>query len=107
MTTDMLMRSPDLDFLYFSNDMIGAGGLLHLLKQKADIPQKIGLAGFNGVELLQGLPLQLATMDACRLQIGRQAAQIICDRISGALTLGEKIVELTPMLSPGDTLRSA
>jgi LacI family gluconate utilization system Gnt-I transcriptional repressor len=107
MTTDMLMRSPDLDFLYFSNDMIGAGGLLHLLNQKADIPQKIGLAGFNGVELLQGLPLQLATMDACRLQIGRQAAQIICDRISGALTLGEKIVELTPTLSPGDTLRSA
>ena len=107
MTTDMLLRSPDLDFLYFSNDMIGAGGLLHLLNQKADIPQKIGLAGFNGVELLQGLPLQLATMDACRLQIGRQAAKIICDRISGALTLGEKIVELTPTLSPGDTLRSA
>jgi len=46
-------------------------------------------------------------MDACRLQIGRQAAQIICDRISGTLTLGEKIVELTPTLSPGDTLRSA
>ena len=107
MTTDMLMRSPDLDFLYFSNDMIGAGGLLYLLNQKADIPQKIGLAGFNGVELLQGLPLQLATMDACRLQIGRQAAQIICDRISGAPTLADKIAELTPKLPPGATLRSA
>ena len=31
MTQDMLERSPDLDFLYYSNDMIGAGGLLYLL----------------------------------------------------------------------------
>ena len=31
MTREMLERSPDLDFLYYSNDMIGAGGLLHLL----------------------------------------------------------------------------
>ncbi len=38
--------------------------------QGLDIPGRIGLAGFNGVELLDGLPRQLATMDACRLEIG-------------------------------------
>ena len=31
MTQDMLERSPELDFLYYSNDMIGAGGLLYLI----------------------------------------------------------------------------
>jgi LacI family gluconate utilization system Gnt-I transcriptional repressor len=30
MTEAILARSPDLDFLYYSNDMIGAGGLLLL-----------------------------------------------------------------------------
>ena len=44
----------DIDFLYYSNDMIGAGGLLYLLEKGIEIPNKIGLAGFNGVELLDG-----------------------------------------------------
>ena len=69
MTQSMLERSPDLDFLYYSNDMIGAGGLLWLLDQGVDVPGQIGLAGFNGVELLQGLPRQLATTDSCRREI--------------------------------------
>ena len=33
MTQAMLERSPELDFLYYSNDMIGAGGLLYLQDQ--------------------------------------------------------------------------
>jgi len=105
MTQDMLARSPNLDFLYYSNDMIGAGGLLHLLEQGIDIPQEIGMAGFNGVELLDGLPLQLATMDACRKEVGRIAAQIIADRVINGTENVEKVVELSPKLNLGSTLR--
>ena len=106
MTIEILSRSPDLDFLYYSNDMIGAGGLLHLLGQGIDIPQNIGLAGFNGVELLEGLPMQLATMDACRSEIGRRAAEVICARVEGTFDETQKIVELAPTLNRGATLRS-
>ena len=106
MTIEILKRSPDLDFLYYSNDMIGAGGLLHLLGKGVDIPQNIGLAGFNGVELLEGLPMQLATMDACRNKIGRRAAEIICARIEGTFDDGDKVIELSPTLNLGSTLRS-
>jgi LacI family gluconate utilization system Gnt-I transcriptional repressor len=105
MTEDMLARSPDLDFLYYSNDMIGAGGLLHLLEKGVNIPQDIGMAGFNGVELLDGLPLQLATMDACRKEVGRIAAQIIADQVMSGVENADKIVELTPKLNLGSTLR--
>ena len=105
MTLEILSRSPDLDFLYYSNDMIGAGGLLHLLGQGIDIPQNIGLAGFNGVELLEGLPMQLATMDACRSEIGRRAAEMVCARIDGTFDETQKIVELSPTLNLGATLR--
>jgi LacI family gluconate utilization system Gnt-I transcriptional repressor len=100
MTATVLNRSPDVDFLYYSNDMIGAGGLLYCLAQGLDVPGRIGLAGFNGVELLDGLPRKLATMDACRLEIGRRAAEII----SGKATPGEKL-ELFPTLQRGDTIR--
>lgn len=106
MTQEMLERSPDLDFLYYSNDMIGAGGLLYLIDQGVDIPGQIGLAGFNGVELLQGLPRQLATMDACRAEIGQAAAQII---LNNTLDVPDPAVKnqitLTPKLTFGDTLR--
>ncbi len=104
MTEAMLKRTPDLDFLYYSNDMIGAGGLLHLMENGYDIPGKIGLAGFNGVELLDGLSLRLATMDACRREIGQRAAQILVDRVANPNTDEGLLVELTPKLQPGDTL---
>ncbi|WP_227270776.1 LacI family DNA-binding transcriptional regulator [Roseobacter weihaiensis] len=108
MTQAMLERSPDLDFLYYSNDMIGAGGMLWLIDQGIDIPGQIGLAGFNGVELLEGLPRQLATMDACRAEIGEAAARIILDRSAlpeDADPPEPQHMTLAPKISYGDTLR--
>jgi len=105
MTEAMLKRTPDLDFLYYSNDMIGAGGLLYLLEAGIDVPGQIGLAGFNGVELLNGLPRKLATMDACRLEIGRKAAEIIASRQSDDVSDYESIVELQPTINFGETLK--
>ncbi|WP_143595203.1 LacI family DNA-binding transcriptional regulator [Thioclava sp. DLFJ4-1] len=104
MTETMLKRSPDLDFLYYSNDMIGAGGLLWCLDNGIDVPNKMGLAGFNGLELLDGLSVRLATMNACRAEIGRKAAQIISGRSRSGM-IGGEVIELEPTLDPGDTIR--
>jgi LacI family gluconate utilization system Gnt-I transcriptional repressor len=105
MTEAMLERSPDIDFLYYSNDMIGAGGLLYCLEKGIKIPKTIGLAGFNGVELLDGLPRKLASMGSERNEIGRLAAQIIARRAAGAEPCDDDIVELSPKLELGDTLK--
>jgi len=105
MTQELLRRNPNLDFLYFSNDLIGAGGLLYLIEQGVDIPNQIGLAGFNGVELLQGLPRQLATMDACRSEIGRKAAGMIVQQVKDPKGTFEKVQELLPKIDFGDTLK--
>ncbi|WP_239520610.1 LacI family DNA-binding transcriptional regulator [Pseudooceanicola aestuarii] len=106
-TQTIMTRRPDLDCLYFSNDMIGAGGLLWMMEQGYDIPGKVGLAGFNDVQLLQGLPRKLATMDSCREEIGSRAAQIILDRLERDEMVVEDTskVELSPKISFGDTLR--
>ena len=105
MTQELLRRNPNLDFLYFSNDLIGAGGLLYLIEKGISIPNQIGLAGFNGVELLQGLPRQLATMDACRSEIGRKAAEMIVQHVNDPKTSFEKVHELVPKIDFGDTLK--
>ncbi|WP_372837508.1 LacI family DNA-binding transcriptional regulator [Phaeovulum sp.] len=106
MTMALMKRHPEVDFLYYSNDMIGAGGLLWCLENGYDVPGKLGLAGFNGVDLLEGLPRRLATMDACRHEIGIRAAQIIAGRSHAGLVGGE-VVELKPVLQFGDTIRKA
>ena len=105
MTEAVLTRSPQVDFLYYSNDMIGAGGLLYCLHKGIDVPNQVGLAGFNGVELLEGLPIRLATMDACRHEIGRRAAEIIAGKAHDGV-IGGDVVELFPTLQMGDTIRT-
>ena len=105
MTKVILERSPDLDFIYFSNDMIGAGGLLYLREKGIDIPEQIGLAGFNQVELLEGLPQRLATMDSCRFEIGQLAANIVAARNGLYDGPVENVIELSPKISYGETLR--
>lgn len=102
LTQRILTREPDLDFLYYSNDMIGAGGLIWCLEQGLDIPNKLGLAGFNAVELLEGLPMRLATTDARRLDIGKRAARIVAGKEKRP---ADGIVALTPTFIPGDTIR--
>ena len=104
MTAAMLKRSPGLDFIYFSNDMIGAGGLLYLREKGINIPGQIGLAGFNKVELLDGLPQRLATMDSCRFEIGQLAAKIVAARNGLYDKPIGNVIELSPKISYGDTL---
>lgn len=104
LTERILKRSPQLDFLYYSNDMIGAGGLLHLMDNGIDVPGQIGLAGFNGSELLNGFSKKLATMDAGRRDIGREAARIVAGRTDGTITERGQRIELAPKLQPGETL---
>lgn len=103
LTERILTRAPDLDFLYFSNDMIGAGGLLFCLDKGYDIPGRIGLAGFNGVDLLDGLPIRLATTDARRVDVGRRAARLVSGKDRAP---DDRIIALTPTFLPGDTIRA-
>lgn len=106
MTAAMLARTPDLDFLCYSNDMIGAGGLLYCLEQGLNVPGRLGMIGFNGVEFLDGLPMKLATIDACRREIGETAARIIAGKETSGVIGGHRI-DLSPRLDPGDTIRKA
>ena len=66
---------------------------------------KLGLRGSMTLSCLQGLPRQLATMDACRLEIGRAAAQIILDRNAEGTDDEPVLRTMSPTISYGDTLR--
>ena len=86
--------------------MIGAGGLLWCLEKGIDVPGRLGLAGFNGVELLDGLPRRLATMD--RLPAPESAAprRRSSPRMPGRTIPAGAQVVMKPSLDFGDTLRA-
>ena len=79
LTEAMLKRTPELDFIYYSNDMTAAGGLMHCMAAGIKVPDQLGIAGFNGIELLDGLPQKIATMDANRREIGVAAEQMVLE----------------------------
>ena len=105
MTKAILDRQPEVDFMYYSNDMIAAGGLMYLQDAGIKVPEQIGLAGFNNIELLDGFSTRIATMDACRREIGIKAAEIIAECWENGESHAGKRVELSPRLQMGDTLK--
>ncbi|NHX27662.1 LacI family transcriptional regulator, partial [Escherichia coli] len=56
-------------------------------------------------ELLEGLNPRLATMDACRREIGAKAAEIIARCVEDGTTNAGERIELTPRLEIGQTLK--
>jgi LacI family gluconate utilization system Gnt-I transcriptional repressor len=104
MTAELLARTPDLDFLFYTNDLTGAGGMLHALEAGLDLGGALGMAGFNAFPLLDGLPMRLATVDSRRREAGRIAARIVAgthDWPPG----GDRRVELAHTFLPRDTIR--
>jgi len=99
LTANLLQRSPEIDCIYYSSDVMSVGGLMHCLATGLRVPDDLALAGFNGLELLEGLPVRLATTDAHRFEIGRQAAELVLAG-KGA----PRVIELEPTVTAAGSL---
>ncbi|MEO1470300.1 MAG: LacI family DNA-binding transcriptional regulator [Pseudomonadota bacterium] len=100
MTADMLAAGEALDAIYYSNDDLAAGGLLHCLAEGVAVPDGIALAGFNGLGFLDAFPLRLTTTRTPRHRIGAEAARLLAAPPSdGEATVRRLEVELVA----GDT----
>lgn len=73
--TDRILASrPELDCIYYSNDDLAAGGAFHCLAKGGNVPDDLSLAGFNGLDVVESLPIKVATSRTPRREIGRAAA---------------------------------
>lgn len=101
LTHDLLGGKPDIDCIYYSNDDMAAGGLFACSCEGIDVPKDLVLAGFNGLELLDGLPVRLATTRSPRRQIGADATRILLGAIDKPLDPAEKIKIFRPEIDLG------
>ncbi|WP_445327152.1 substrate-binding domain-containing protein [Yoonia sp. GPGPB17] len=61
--------------IYFANDDLAAGGLMHCLAEGVSTPEQVALAGFNGLSFLSALPKLITTTVTPRFDIGTAAAK--------------------------------
>lgn len=69
----MQQQSPP-QAIYFANDDLAAGGLMHCLAEGISTPEQVALAGFNGLNFLSALPKLITTTVTPRFDIGTAAA---------------------------------
>lgn len=62
----LLHRHPDIDVVFFANDDLALGAMFHCLSTGVDIPCKLALAGFNGLEMRDGISPLLTTIRSPR-----------------------------------------
>jgi len=79
----LLAAHPGLDGVYFSNDDMAMGGLMHCLHAGIAVPGQLALAGFNGLEIGEVAPQRLSTVGSPRYEIGQVAAQHLLQRLEG------------------------
>ncbi|MEM1428468.1 MAG: LacI family DNA-binding transcriptional regulator [Pseudomonadota bacterium] len=84
MTAELLQRAERPDAIYYANDDLAAGGLMHCLAEGLSVPGDVALAGFNGLGFLSALPMRITTTETPRYEIGAAAAKEILGSTSPA-----------------------
>ncbi|MFS8064179.1 MAG: LacI family DNA-binding transcriptional regulator [Luteimonas sp.] len=76
-------RHPDLDAVFCTNDTLAVGCMLEARRRHIDVPDDIGIAGFDDIELAQEFVPALTTVRVQRYEIGRTVARALLQRIRG------------------------
>ena len=103
-TAAMLQRHPELECIYCSTDVIAMGSVMHCMRAGITIPDQLAIAGFNALSMAEGLPIELATTDSMRFDIGKSAAEIILLRNQPSAPQTGKRVVFKPAVKPGNSI---
>lgn len=99
----LLDQNKQIDAVFFANDDLALGALLHCQKTGISVPQDVAIAGFNGMEMAQMISPCLTTLRTPRYEMGRIAGDMLCQRIDGTLERKQMIHELPIELLLGET----
>ncbi len=83
---DALRAAPELDAIFFANDDLAVGALLRASAERIAVPERVAIAGFNGLGIGALTTPALTTIVSPRRQIGELAARKLLARIRGELS---------------------
>lgn len=99
-TRQMLSSADKPQAIYYANDDLAAGGLMHCLAEGLSVPDDVALAGFNGLGFLSALPRRITTTSTPRYDIGASAANWL---LQSPEKETPNVIELAAPLIIGDT----
>lgn len=100
LTNRMLQRAEKPKAIYYANDDLAAGGLMHCLAEGVRVPEDVAVAGFNGLGFLSALPKRITTTVTPRYDIGAAAAHWLLQSPDQETP---QTIELTTTLCAGET----
>ncbi|GLQ55821.1 LacI family DNA-binding transcriptional regulator [Devosia nitrariae] len=83
---NILETHPDTDAIFFANDILAAGALLECRRRNIAVPGRLGVAGFDDLEIAAEIVPSLTTVAVPRYEIGSRAAQMLLARLDNAET---------------------
>jgi LacI family gluconate utilization system Gnt-I transcriptional repressor len=89
--SDLLARHPDLDAVYFSNDVLALGALFECQRRGIAVPDQIAVAGFGDLDFAASCVPPLTTIRPPREGIGRETAAILLARFAGQTHLRRSV----------------
>lgn len=95
----------DLEAIFCANDILAAGALFECARRGWPVPDRLGIAGFDDVDLAVQTVPALTTVRIPRYDIGARAAELILSRLAGR-PLPETVIDLGFEIIPRASTRN-
>lgn len=82
---------PDTDAVFFANDVLAVGAVLHALRTGLRVPDDVAIAGFDDTELAGQLVPPLTTVRVDRVAIGAAAGDLMLRALRGEAISGRRV----------------
>ncbi|MBD8065974.1 LacI family DNA-binding transcriptional regulator [Devosia sp. PTR5] len=79
----VIEAQPQTDAIFFANDVLAAGALLECRRRNVAVPDRIGIIGFDDLEIASEMVPRLTTVAVPRYDIGANAARMLLRRLAG------------------------
>jgi len=82
-----------VEALFCASDWLAAGALFECQRSGIPVPENIGIAGFDNIEIAARIHPALTTVHLPHQAIGARAAELLLDRIAGT-PIDEPVVDM-------------
>lgn len=80
---DLLARRPDVDAVFCNNDDLALGVLFEAQRRRIDVPNALGICGFNDFEMMAVTHPRLTSVRTHREEMGRLGIKMLIAAIGG------------------------
>lgn len=88
---EMVSSNSDVEAVFLAHDMLASGAMFEARRRGLRVPDDVGIAGFDDLDIAQEFVPALTTVRTPRYAIGCTAAQMILQRIRGEALASDSV----------------